>query len=580
LVEILVTLALLAIALLLLFIPISNSLSYFRTGTARADAQSVARIALDSMARELQEAMCVQLDMYDNTVLAFIPPLRVNPYDATSEIVTPPRPDWEHGIRYWRALYDPTINYNPGTHITLPTNTHYIARTVVDQPYRTDDPWNRWNEAWATAASTSSPPLEGITNWAAVPRIVNADVDILGTRTDLQPGYPYLWVEWMVKRTGQILPGEAETRAYRDRVIALTPSSADYDVMSLEAQPLVVSGEWLSPIGGTNGADYSLYRTRYPLLRLGVPYFGWSALPGEAPPAAVQTWARDPLLLIYSWKPDPLTGEYAYRLWAWGCFDPRSRTMRVVHPVDVKSGQVVFGYDTGTYPYRPFNASDDKPLPAFGVDWVDGSFRFDFPPPGTAQAEQPMVVEGNTLASQPLAGPPAATVYDRPLLDVWNARAGGAATTYFLLPDSVTIRVSTDSGDLPDHALTRVYSTPRNGTDTFQVNDYDLTEVGGDSAKPKYGVVRFPEALADGKAANSHRFWVSFRWHTNGVWDAAGYHPDLICAYYRSAAVLDLSLTVTRADPSAKAGQRIAQSAYLTRRVKLHNAVREIRYER
>jgi hypothetical protein len=55
--------------------------------------------------------------------------------------------------------------------------------------------------------------------------------------------------------------------------------------------------------------------------------------------------------------------------------------------------------------------------------------------------------------------------------------------------------------------------------------------------------------------------------------------PDLISAYYRTAAVIDLSITVTRADVSATAGKRVAQSAHLTRRVKLRNLLREIRYE-
>jgi prepilin-type N-terminal cleavage/methylation domain-containing protein len=583
LVEVLITSALLVIALFLLFIPITNSLGYFRSGTARVDAQSVARIALDNMARELQEAMCVQLDMYDNSLLAFIPPLRVNPYDPTSEIVTPPRPDWEHGIRYWRALYDPTIDYNPGTHITLPGNTYYLARTVVEQPYYTGDAWNRWNQAWATAASTATPPLEGVTNWAPIPRIVNTDVDIYGARTDLQPGFPYLAAQWLV-RTGQVNQTQA-ARDYRDLVVGLTPNSPDYDVMDLSAQPLVVSGEWLSPIASAQGPDYSLYRTRYPLLRMGVPYFGWAALGHDRLlfPAGAQTWARDPFLLIYHW-----TGA-AYELWDWGCFDPRSRTMRAIH-ADAISGLPVTDYDTGLYPYRQYNDQDAAPRPAFGVDWVQGAFRFDFPPPGTPEAmaaSAPMSLDGSLLTSRPLAGPPAATVYDRALLEPWAARGEHVQTSYFLVPSTVTIRTNTNSGEFPDRVLTRVYSTPRDGTDTFQVNDYDFAEVGGDvSSKPKYGYIRLPENLADGKKANTHYFWVSFRWHTNGVWqwdETAGagvYRPDLVCAYYRSAAVLDLSLTVTRADPSAKAGQRIAQSALLTRRVKLHNALREIRYER
>ncbi|MBE9565969.1 MAG: hypothetical protein IMF16_04390, partial [Proteobacteria bacterium] len=60
--EVLVTTALLGIVFVLLLIPIVNSFGYFRSATARGDAQAAARICLDSMARELADAMYVQLD--------------------------------------------------------------------------------------------------------------------------------------------------------------------------------------------------------------------------------------------------------------------------------------------------------------------------------------------------------------------------------------------------------------------------------------------------------------------------------------------------------------------------------------
>ena len=104
LLEVVITVGLLGIVLALLLIPVMSSLGYFRSATARADAQNAARLALDAMARELTEAMYVQLDMYDSSMIAFVPPLRVDPDDPNSEVVTPPRPDWDQAIRYWRAL--------------------------------------------------------------------------------------------------------------------------------------------------------------------------------------------------------------------------------------------------------------------------------------------------------------------------------------------------------------------------------------------------------------------------------------------------------------------------------------------
>jgi hypothetical protein len=55
-------------------------------------------------------------------------------------------------------------------------------------------------------------------------------------------------------------------------------------------------------------------------------------------------------------------------------------------------------------------------------------------------------------------------------------------------------------------------------------------------------------------------------------------HPDLVAAYYRTAAVIDISITVARADASrtTATGERVSQSVHMTQRVKLRNAVREV----
>jgi len=71
LVEVLIAAMLAAIVIGMLLIPIGNSIGYFRTATARGDAQNVARNALDTMAGELSEAAYVWQDMDDNTLLAF-----------------------------------------------------------------------------------------------------------------------------------------------------------------------------------------------------------------------------------------------------------------------------------------------------------------------------------------------------------------------------------------------------------------------------------------------------------------------------------------------------------------------------
>jgi len=589
LMELLVTIGLLMIVMGLLMYPLVSSFGYFRSATARADAESVARLAMDTMARELAEAMYVQLDMYDSSMIGFVPPLRVNPNDPNSEIVSPPRPDWSRAIRYWRALHDPERNYDPGGHLG-PGNTFYIARTVVPDPFTVEDRWNRWNRRWAASESTDALTANGVSaGWAPINRLVHTDVDwrfegdLVGARNvTLQPGYPYLAVKY---EYGSPLPA-AGVRAYRAAAVGLTPNALDYDVSRLEFNPVVVSGEWLRPVETANGPDLSVYTSRYPLWRLGTPYSGWSRLaegPASLVPASARSWARDPFLIIQRFDVD----RNEYQLWRVGAFDPRTRTMKVLDPV---TGRQV--YDTGLYPYRLDPEAVGSPSVAFGItenDWIDGTVRFAFPPP---QADQNLMAAGMPLKVTAADLAPAAVgsqvLHDFPLLSKWKNRSSGDQLAFFLVSDSVRVRVDTvdDGLDLPDRMLKRVYTTPRDYSDEFQVG-VDPAVGGPTAAVPAYGWVRLPAHLADGRKPDdgTATFLVDYRWRSNGVWvKNAQYpngheYPDLVSAYYRTDAVIDICLTVNRADPTASAETRIAQSADMTRRVKLRNLVRETEYE-
>ena len=576
LLEVVITVGLLGIVLALLLIPVMSSLGYFRSATARADAQNAARLALDAMARELTEAMYVQLDMYDSSMIAFVPPLRVDPDDPNSEVVTPPRPDWDQAIRYWRALYDPTFNYNPGGHLG-PGNTFFLARTVVPDPFTYDDEWNRWNEEWADDQNAAAD--QGITNWAPISRLVHTDLDwrfgpgLIGQRNaTLQPGFPYLLVQYGLEN-GTLSSADA-VREYRDHVVALTPDVTEYDVPQLEFHPTVVAGEWLRPVEGAEGIDYSVYRSRYPLWRLGARYTGWAQLSDDAYVHAVLdelTWARDPFLLIYQYQPVGGT-NWAYVLSAIGAFDPRSRTMKIIDPST--RGEI---YDTGDYPYRPVSATF-----AFGIDWIDGSLRCGFPPRGDEDSmfnEEPLEFPGSELQTRALVEI-SRTVYERPLMDEWDSRPAGEVLVCLIDPNSIQVSVDTDGDTVPDRTLTQVYGEPRDYSDEFQVG-LDVPDNGTDDLT--YGWLRLSEFLSGGVDPTGCSFFVDFRWRSNGVVPAGDTideeKSDLISAYYRTASVVDIAMTVARADPGATAGQRIAQSAHMTRRVKLRNLLREIRYD-
>jgi len=324
----------------------------------------------------------------------------------------------------------------------------------------------------------------------------------------------------------------------------------------------------------------------------------------------VQGWVRDPFLVIYRYHSVGVdsaphhrlphrrngdgaggdsnpTGEYA--LIGIGCFDWRSRTMKVIDPYAYTGTPI---YDTYDYPARSWDPKKAADI-AFNVDWVNGTMRSDFPPyhaellpPRTA--DQPVVVEGKDLKLRQLQ-PNGPVDYPLPLANPewWETRAGSTALYYFLLPDSVSVRVDSTGDGRPDRALQRVHRTPRDYSDEFQVG-LDPGAGDGDPAQPKYGYIRLPAHLSlwdqeedqDGKPTrvwtatkDVAKFWIYYRWRNNGVVPATAQDekPDLVSAYYRTASVLDINLTVARIGP------RGAQAAHMTRRVKLQNVIREIR---
>jgi len=607
LIEIVITLGLLMIVLALLFLPITSSMGYFRTATARADAQTVARTALDAVARELAEAMYVQLDMYDNNTIAFVPPLRVNADDPNSEVVTPPRPDWSRAIRYWQALNDPTRNYNPGAYLE-PSNLFFLARTVVQQPFTIDDAWNRWNEQWASSMTglTTVPAgfVPGVSSWAPIPRAVNMDIDVrrsaagwtAGARNrTLQPGYPYTAL--MYNSSGKSLTAE-QIRLYRSLVVAITPNAPEYDVPLLSFNPTTVSGERLRPIDGPDGPDGSIYRSRYPLWRQGTTYTGWSALSSNTQlinsmrALKMDEWARDPFLLIARYLPGQPGSPGYYQMQALGAFDPRTRTMKVL---DLVRGGF---YDTATSiesrgsPGQIYGSAIVGQPSRFGfsVDWVDGSLRSDFPatrvtnPTGTVTPPR----LSTTLQDK-------GTYVLAPLDGYWETYTPSDDLFALVVPDSVTVRrveyvhIPPVTGPLVMKtvaALKQVACTPREGRDEFELGRNPNATV-----DVPYGWIRLPKALASGDSAGSRDsqtagFIIEFRWRNNSVMTkhttttlaSMVEKPDIIAAYYRTDAIVDVSVSVSRADPSAQIGKRIAQSVFLTRRVKLHNLLREIRY--
>ncbi len=535
----------------------------------------------------------------------------MNPDDPTSQVVTPPRPDWDHMVRYWRALDDPTQNYSPTRRVGVP-NTFYLARTVVADPMNVSDTWNEWNQTWADTVN-ADPKQAGI-NWAPLSRIVHSGYDwptpgkrdssgnaIYGARSNTsQPGYPYLYATWNFANDSAKL-----NRFYRDHVRPLTPNSEDYDVTALSFEPLVVGGEWLTP-----SSDNSVYLARYPLWRMGVKFTSWTALQGNdllvkriTDESALHGWQpRDPFLLIYRWKVDtsnPNGGYYDLQNpLGIGAFDSRSRTLKILNPDESQKNW--FLYDTYNYPTR-VPPPVPSPVPytpvALDVDWTNGALRYDFPPvqedsTGAHLPTAEKAITVNVSAKPPPSGwpPTQPKVYDYPLA-VWDKRTAGSDLTQFLLPSTLTVKVADVKGT-PRFPLMPVNRTPRDYSNEYQVG-LDPTVDGSYQAppasnQPAYGNIRLPAHLSFvGNATvldtTSQTFLVYYRWRDNGIVPAGKTldkeKPDLVCAYYRTGAIVDIRLTVTRADAS-RTTERISQTATVTRRVKLRTALRDVRQVR
>jgi hypothetical protein len=244
-------------------------------------------------------------------------------------------------------------------------------------------------------------------------------------------------------------------------------------------------------------------------------------------------------------------------------------------------------YDTGFYPYdstllqylpAPITTVAMPLQYAFGVDWTDGSLKHGFP----ASEE---IVGATELVLNPLAGAMGMyevfEAYEAALLPYYAARTAGSQLSCFLDPDSIRVRVDIGSNGTIDRTLSQVSRIPRAHLDEYQVG-LDLPD-NASSYMLKYGLLRLPEFLAGGVSPTACTFYVDFRWRNNGVIPAGGAiineRPDLISAYYRSASVIDIAVTVTRADPAANVNKRTSQTAHLTRRVKLHNLLRQVRHE-
>jgi len=175
LVELLVAIALLTIVVSLLIVPFLTARSLLARGSAQSDAQTAARESMETLQRELANAMYVfDQPAGDESSLAFMLPA----VDDFGRLIQPVHPALDPlgrlvAIRYWGTLVNPEEPYNPyyGT-IRGDRNPVILARTeVADAPAtplfppdrastavdRTYPPFNAsWNDFVIAVASVSA----------------------------------------------------------------------------------------------------------------------------------------------------------------------------------------------------------------------------------------------------------------------------------------------------------------------------------------------------------------------------------------------------------------------------------------
>jgi prepilin-type N-terminal cleavage/methylation domain-containing protein len=332
LIEILITVLLIAILLLLVGYPIIAGFAYMEKSVARADAQSAARLALDAMTRELAEAMYVFDVPVGGGFVAFLP-AQSSGRGRAAPIA--PAPD---AIRYWRALRDPSLAYAPFWRGGSQWNPYYLARTQIPEPARRDDAWN-----------DSGGALPRATFWYA-DRHAYPPGRVWPTA---QPGYPWL-------------PAPGDAQLYRQVAVALTPSNPDYDIPIIGFSPARIASETLIPWTGAFPRDYSRYRARYPL------WEGFAQWDPAAAPPAFQSMGQVRVYMVLAGNPER---RLAYRTRV----DPASGAVTVGRVVDADDPtQDVALYDIADYPNRNVTDAGQAEF-AFGVDYDRGEVRFDFP---------------------------------------------------------------------------------------------------------------------------------------------------------------------------------------------------------
>ena len=371
LMELLVTIILMAAILSLLAFPMMAGFAYIERGAARADAQAAGRRALEAMARELSEAIYVFDIPADGSMIAFVLP------SAGARRVSPPGPGLKRfgyityqpaeiekaaAIRYWRVL---TRFMGDGVwqasevlaRTEVPNGTAYHvalfdggesvplavdARRYPDGPEPFDD--SNLNGRYDEGEAYRDLNLNGRYDEGSG---YNPDYS-LGNREKPQP-LP-------------VAPRPIAVAGAR-LMSSITPNELGYEVPLLRFQPELVKNDTLRP-AETGDADSGVYRGRFPLWQrftqgpVGGDPFGdvgqvrvyQRANPGSPYQLAYLTRLENGRVRVlrYDAGADPSQWARLYDAGSYPARDPASQTY--AFGIDLDRGLVIFSFPQPSYP--------------------------------------------------------------------------------------------------------------------------------------------------------------------------------------------------------------------------------------
>jgi prepilin-type N-terminal cleavage/methylation domain-containing protein len=404
--EVLVTLALLAIVMVLLVFPMFSGFAYVEQGVARGDAQAAGRAAMDAMARELAEAIYVFDIPPGGDMIAFVLPV------AGDKRAAPPGPQvtstcsrYEAPVRYWRVLtrYLAQVPWR-ASEVVARTAPQGEAHEDLEPQNGCCDPAEPYEDLNGNGVWDSGEPYDDLNGNDTYDSAGEPFTDVNGNGLWDSPMARALDTTWPDpsynayyslgdRNTGMPRPSglKAMDSRYSGGMTSLTPSELGFEVPVLNFRPEASEGETLQPVTTRGREDYSVRSARWG---------AWQQFrQGRDPDDPLTDVGR---IAIFR-RPAP-NEPYALRYHT--RVNPANGRVEIVEhlgstPADHSQDSLVFDTDKA----QPLKRDPSLEPYGFRIDRQAGQMLFWFPQPAYPAAETLLlaVPEGETEAEATLA---------------------------------------------------------------------------------------------------------------------------------------------------------------------------------